>query len=96
MSFFVDLVGDILCGVDDVLQLTVFPLGDGIAVEVPPDGRLGGSLIESEIHVKMIDGASNQLCVEVVQMLGLLIRHAFEKILWRRLTLWYHLSIFIA
>ena len=95
-TFLVDLLGDVLSGIENILWLAILLFYDGIAIENLPDGLFGGALIEIESHVEVTGNTRYQLCVERVQLFCLFRRQALEEVFRLHLVLWQQVAALVA
>ena len=83
LAFFLQFVGDVFGGIDNVFSSAILDLSDGIAVNVPPLGFLVRASVEQDSDVKALLFTTDKTCVAFMQQFGLFGRHTSEKLLGR-------------
>ena len=89
------LDGNVLGGIDNEDRLAVFLLNNGIAIEVSPQGVLGGAQVETEARFEMVDDTSDHLHVECMELLGLFWRHVLQEVLRLHVAIGQHVTILV-
>ena len=94
-ALLVDILCQILGGIDDTLASSVIGLYDAIAIVLPDIRVLGCTRIEAQEHIKTIGLSLDEAEVVLVQYLLLARPHAVQEFLGIHAGLWQHVTIVV-
>ena len=66
---FVQLVGDVFCGVYYIMRFSMLLFDNGIAVVTTPAGSIRLTLVEMQVHFEVTDDTCDQQCIVVMKRL---------------------------